>query len=142
MPQSQGADSRNASGEAAGSSYTFERNNPTTDAYVEIDTSNANSNSAHQYNAERTSGTSQVYGDQVIAPSQQDQRLKEQTDQIKSKLIADLNKMSIKNVDLDEGIVEIEDPRSRNFLVLNPIKLGGHIKYTVKGIDSEGEFEE
>jgi sorting nexin-1/2 len=26
--------------------------------------------------------------------------------------------------------------------VLNPVKMGGHVKYTVKGIDSEGEFEE
>lgn len=35
---------------------------------------------------------------------------------------------------------EPEDPRVKKFSVQNPVKITGHIKYTVTGIDDEGEF--
>jgi hypothetical protein len=63
--------------------------------------------------------------------------LKEEADLAKKRLIEDLNSMTIKNVGVEE-----EDPRARKFTVSNPVKISGHIKYTVKGEDSEGPFEE
>lgn len=41
-----------------------------------------------------------------------------------------------------EEIVEEEDPRSKKFSVSNPIKIAGHIKYEVEGVDGDGEFSE
>ena len=35
-----------------------------------------------------------------------------------------------------------EDPRVQKFTVTNPLKVSGHVKYTVTGIDDEGEFKE
>ena len=35
-----------------------------------------------------------------------------------------------------------EDPKIKSFTVKNPIKTNGHIRYTVTGIDAEGNFEE
>lgn len=31
-----------------------------------------------------------------------------------------------------------EDPRIKKFTVTNPVKVAGHIKYTITGEDSEG----
>lgn len=46
------------------------------------------------------------------------------------------------NVDLEESSQHKEDPKIKHFTVSNPIKVAGHIKYRVTGIDSEGPFEE
>ena len=35
-----------------------------------------------------------------------------------------------------------DDPRVLKFSVQNPVKIGGHVKYTVTGMDDEGEFTE
>lgn len=35
-----------------------------------------------------------------------------------------------------------DDPKLKQFSVKNPIKVSGHIKYTVTGVDAEGPFEE
>ena len=35
---------------------------------------------------------------------------------------------------------EPEDPRVQKFSVQNPVKISGNVKYTVTGIDDEGEF--
>lgn len=35
-----------------------------------------------------------------------------------------------------------EDPKVRQFTVKNPIKVNGHIRYTVTGVDQDGPFEE
>jgi len=56
--------------------------------------------------------------------------------------MSDLNKMKLIDVNLEEPIKEEIDPRIKLFSVSNPIKSGGHIKYTVCGIDIEGPFEE
>lgn len=37
---------------------------------------------------------------------------------------------------------EPEDPRVQKFTVTEPVKVGNHVKYTVTGIDEEGEFKE
>ena len=41
-----------------------------------------------------------------------------------------------------DDVFEQEDPRSAQFRVFNPVKVSGHIKYTVAGVDSDGPFEE
>lgn len=40
--------------------------------------------------------------------------------------------------DLDEP----EDPRVLKFKVSNPVKIGSSVKYTVEGVDDEGDFTE
>jgi len=45
----------------------------------------------------------------------------------------------MKDVNFEE-VTEEEDPKSKLFTVTNPIKAGGHIKYTVVGVDEDGEF--
>ena len=35
---------------------------------------------------------------------------------------------------------EEEDPRVKKFTVTNPVKVAGNVKYTVTGVDDEGEF--
>jgi hypothetical protein len=44
----------------------------------------------------------------------------------------------------EEGHVheEMDGPRVKKFTVTNPIKISGHIKYTITGEDGEGAFEE
>ena len=37
---------------------------------------------------------------------------------------------------------EPEDPRVQRFTVVNPAKIAGHVKYTVTGVDDEGDFTE
>lgn len=43
---------------------------------------------------------------------------------------------------VDDAPLEPEDPRVAKFSVENPQKSAGHIKYTVTGVDDEGEFKE
>ena len=38
--------------------------------------------------------------------------------------------------------VEVEDSIQQKFSVSNPMKVQGHIKYTVKGVEGNGQFEE
>lgn len=69
-----------------------------------------------------------------------DPSLKEEAERAKNKLLQDLKEQA-KDVNL-EDITEEEDPKSKVFSVSNPVKSGGHIKYTVSGVDSDGPFEE
>jgi hypothetical protein len=55
-------------------------------------------------------------------------------------ILEDLSNM--KEVNLEEPVKEEEDPKIKQFTVLNPVKIGGHIKYQVTGVDSEGSFED
>lgn len=50
--------------------------------------------------------------------------------------------MKLQEVPLEEPIKEEVDPKIKKFTVTNPTKIGGHIKYAVTGIDSEGDFED
>jgi sorting nexin-1/2 len=43
------------------------------------------------------------------------------------------------NKRMGETIV-VDDPRVKKFMVMNPQKIGDHIKYTVSGVDEDGEF--
>lgn len=49
--------------------------------------------------------------------------------------------MNIMEEHLDDEHKEEEDPRIQGFSVQNPVKVSGHIKYTVTGVDAEGPFE-
>jgi len=55
--------------------------------------------------------------------------------------MVDLEKMKLQD-DAQEDIFVAEDPKSAQFRVYYPIKVSGHIKYTVSGVDSDGPFEE
>lgn len=68
--------------------------------------------------------------------------MKEDAEKAKHELFDDLNKMSIRDVNMGKVKMEEEHPRARKFNVCNPIKINGHIKYTIKGEDNEGPFEE
>lgn len=46
--------------------------------------------------------------------------------------------MNLPDENLDEEVKEFEDPRIKKFTVSNPVKVSGHIKYTVTGEDVEG----
>jgi hypothetical protein len=50
--------------------------------------------------------------------------------------------MKMYDISLDEPSKEEIDPRVKSFSVSNPVKTGGHIKYTVTGVDQDGPFEE
>lgn len=50
--------------------------------------------------------------------------------------------MKFNDVNLDEPIKDEEDPKIKQFSVSNPVKSGGHIKYSVTGIDMDGPFDE
>jgi hypothetical protein len=45
-------------------------------------------------------------------------------------------------VNQNEQLEEPENPKVKKFTVINPVKVGSHIKYTVTGVDGDGEFEE
>lgn len=42
----------------------------------------------------------------------------------------------------EEPLKDEVDPKVKQYTVSNPVKTGGHIKYTVTGIDPDGPFEE
>ena len=53
-----------------------------------------------------------------------------------------MNIPKLQDVNLDDVQLQDIDPRVQQFSVSNPIKAGGHIKYSVNGVDSTGGFEE
>ena len=59
-------------------------------------------------------------------------------------LLTDMKKMKVEDVtQLEDASGDLdEDPKLRQFTVKNPIKVSGHIKYSVTGVDSEGPFED
>lgn len=51
--------------------------------------------------------------------------------------------MKLQDINLEEPVQQDkEDPKVKLFTVSNPVKISGHIKYKVSGIDSDGPFEE
>ena len=61
----------------------------------------------------------------------------------KTKLIKEIQDLKLD----DDAVVndlenEVEDPRVQKFNVINPVKISGHVKYTVNGVDDEGDFTE
>ena len=70
-------------------------------------------------------------------------KLKEETEKAKKELIDQIK--NFKTEDDESEIIEDdqpEDPRVQKFTVTDPLKVSGHVKYTVTGIDDEGEFKE
>lgn len=70
-------------------------------------------------------------------------KLKEETEKAKKELIDQIK--NFKTEDDESEIMEDdqpEDPRVQKFTVTEPLKVTGHVKYTVTGIDDEGEFKE
>jgi len=74
--------------------------------------------------------------------SNAEQKLQEQTDNAKNKLLEEIKQFQVEDPYNGEEEEEQEDPRVKMFAVFNPMKVGGHIKYTVSGVDETGEFQE
>jgi sorting nexin-1/2 len=70
-----------------------------------------------------------------------DKNLHDEAERAKNQLLQELNSMTVKDVNF-EDVTDKEDPKSKVFSVSNPVKTGGHIKYTIVGVDSDGEFTE
>jgi len=67
--------------------------------------------------------------------------LQQEANTAKNKLIEEIN--AIKKEESHYVTIDLEDsmdPRVRKFTVRNPVKVGGNIKYTVEGVDDEGDF--
>jgi hypothetical protein len=69
-------------------------------------------------------------------------RLKEEAENAKTKLIEEIKNFKVEDSSAVEVENEPEDPRVQKFTVLNPTKIGGNVKYTVEGVDDEGDFSE
>lgn len=50
-------------------------------------------------------------------------------------MLDEINKLTVPDENIEEESKEIIDPRSLKFSVSNPVKVSGHIKYTVTGED-------
>ena len=77
-------------------------------------------------------------------PTDAELQLRADAEKAKTQLVDEINKLKVDDesalADMGEG--ENEDPRVVKFSVQNPVKIGGHVKYTVTGLDDEGEFTE
>lgn len=78
---------------------------------------------------------------EAAAPTEAELKLKEEAELAKKKLIEDIKKFKTED-EVTDAAEEPEDPRVQKFTVLNPVKIGGHIKYSVTGVDDEGEFND
>ncbi len=69
----------------------------------------------------------------------------EQYNQARGQYIHEMEQIhdAMKDITIDaENPSEQQDSRQQQFTVTNPMKVQKHIKYTVRGIDSDGAFEE
>lgn len=73
-------------------------------------------------------------------PTEAELRLKEEAENAKTKLIEEIKQFKLDDQPDQED--EAEDPRVQKFLVTNPVKIQSNIKYTVEGVDDEGDFSE
>ena len=71
-----------------------------------------------------------------------EKKLKEEAEKAKTKLIDEINSFKVEDTKGQTTEPEQEDPRVQKFLVQNPVKVGGNVKYTVTGVDDEGDFSE
>lgn len=78
--------------------------------------------------------------EQNIQQSEIEKQLKEQTEIAKNKLLKDIKGFEMSSHQ-SIPMPEEYEPRINQFSVVNPVKVDDHIKYTVKGIDRQGEFE-
>jgi len=79
----------------------------------------------------------------TTTPSEAEAQLAAEADKAKNQLLEEIKQFKVPD---DEAAAdeepEQEDPRVQKFTVQNPVKISGHVKYTVTGIDDEGEFTE
>ena len=75
----------------------------------------------------------------VVGPTEAELKLKDEAELAKKKLIEEIKQFRTEDSE-KEAIEEPEDPRVQKFTVLLPVKIGGHVKYSVTGVDDEGEF--
>jgi hypothetical protein len=68
-----------------------------------------------------------------------EKRLEEEAERAKTKLLEEIKQFKVED-DAAEEDVEKEDERVQKFAVVDPVKVGGNVKYTVSGVDDEGEF--
>ena len=71
-----------------------------------------------------------------------EKKLKEEAEKAKTKLIDEINSFKVEDTKGQTTEPEQEYPRVQKFLVQNPVKVGGNVKYTVTGVDDEGDFSE
>ena len=78
-----------------------------------------------------------------MTPTEAEAQLKAEADKAKNQLLDEIKQFKVPDEDAaaDEE-PEAEDPRVQKLTVQNPVKISGHVKYTVTGIDDEGEFTE
>lgn len=95
-----------------------------------------------QYNPNQMDPSSQQHI--PPAPSDSERYLKEEAERAKNKLISDLKDLKIDEDMSDQQQIEseLENPRVKKFMVSNPQKISGHIKYSIEGEDDEGKFEQ
>jgi hypothetical protein len=68
--------------------------------------------------------------------------IKAEAELAKKKFLDELGQLTQNEKEEQEKKLEFEDPKIAKFTVSNPIKIQGHIKYTVCGEDGDGSFEE
>lgn len=76
-------------------------------------------------------------------PTEAEKKLEEDANNAKNKLINEIKQFKVDDdILLKDGEAEPEDPRVQQFTVTNPVKVAGHVKYSVTGVDEGGEFTE
>ena len=75
-------------------------------------------------------------------PTEAEKKLKEEAEKAKTKLLEEIKSFKTEDQEQEVNTEEEEDPRVKKFTVTNPVKVGGNVKYTVTGVDDEGEFSE
>lgn len=74
------------------------------------------------------------------APTEAELKLKQDAENAKKKLMEEIKQFKVSDDNNSED--EPDDPRVQKFVVTNPVKVGGNVKYTVEGVDDEGDFSE
>lgn len=79
-----------------------------------------------------------------VEETEAEKKLKVDADKAKNQLVDEIKKIGVDGGVADEegGEGAGENPRVAKFSVSNPVKSGGHVVYTVTGVDDEGEFSE
>ena len=74
-----------------------------------------------------------------VVQTEAEKKLKEEDELAKKKLNEEIKQFKQED-SAKESNAEPEDPRVQKFTVANPVKIGGHVKYSVTGVDDDGEF--
>ena len=81
------------------------------------------------------------YVPEQVAPTEAEKLLEEEARAAKEKLVDEINQFKPDQEAIDGATFEEEElPRVEKFIVVDPAKVGGTVKYTVAGVDDEGDF--